>query len=303
MIKRILMLLLTIAGYTCAPAQTTYVSNATVSAFAYGQWSLAGQGPNTYSFTPTTLCSVPSLGGMRFPAFSAFGASNAPVFINDTGTPANSEVVIPSAIFSCGVTISPAHSHTTFSLNSGTAGLQDTLNVVATAATAYPIDVLIDRNWYAQAVTIPGTTPAAMIAAAKGATAAYLEDVTTAPHTFYVWNGTNYTVGTWTNALPTVTAGAAAGTAPAISNKGTAGVGTVQLTSGTATTTGTLFTEDWPTTGSFQYAPTCTVTSIGTPFTTFTVASTFASSHATLTVTATSAPAVSTVYLFSFSCK
>lgn len=302
MIKRLLFLL----TLFCLPAfcQTTYVSNATVSAYAYGQWSLAGQAPNTYTFTPTSLCSVPSLGGMRFPAFSAFGASNAPVFINDTGTPANSEVVTPSAVLTCGVTIAPAHSHTTFSLNSGTAGLQDTLNVVATAAAAYPIDVLLDRNWYAQAVTIPGTTPASIIAGSKGSPAAYLEDVTTAPHALYVWNGTSYAVGTWTNALPAVTVGAAAGTSPAISDAGTAGVGTVQLTTGTATATGALFTLDWPTTGNFQYAPGCPVFSIGgTPFTTFTVATTFASSHATLTVTATSAPAVSTVYLFSYSCK
>lgn len=304
MIKRILTLLLMIAGYTSAPAQTTYVSNATVSAYSYGQWSLTGQAPNTYTFTPTSICSVPSMGGMRFPAFSAFGASNAPVFINDTGTPANSEVVTPSAILTCGVTIAPVHTHTTFSLNSGTAGLQDALNVVAQSAAAYPIDVLLDRNWYAQALTIPGTTPAAIITNAKGTPTAYLEDVTTSPHTFYVWNGTNYAVGTWSNAVPAVTVGGAAGTSPAISVAGTASIGSVQLTTGTATTTGILWTLDWATTGSFLYAPTCTVTSIGgTPFTTFTRATTFASSHATLTVTATSAPAVSTVYLFSFSCK
>lgn len=306
MTKRLLFLLLTLVGFTSAPAQTTYVSSATVSAYAYGQWSLAGQAANTYTFSPTSLCSVGSLGGMRFPAFSAFGASNAPVFINDTGTPANSEVVTPSAILTCGVTISPAHTHTAFSLNSGTAGLQDAINAVVTGATAYPIVVLLDRNWYAQVATIPGVNAPAIIFNAKGIPAAYLEDVTTAPHSLYVWNGTNYVPGTWTNIAPAVAVGAAAGTGTAISVTlaSTAGVGAVQLTTGTGTTTGTLYTLDWATTGSFLYAPTCTVTSIGgTPFTTFTVAPTFASSHATLTVTATSAPAVSTVYLFSYSCK
>lgn len=301
--KRFLPILLLIAGF--AHAQTTYVSTATVSAFAYGQWSLAGQAANTYTFTPTTLCNVGSLGGMRFAAFSAFGANNAPVYINDTGTPANSEVVTPSAILACGVTISPANSHTTFSLNSATAGLQDAINSVATGTAAYPIVILLDRNWYTQAIAIPGTNPAAIIFNAKGSPTAYLEDVTTAPHTLYVWNGANYVAGTWTNAQPAVTVGAAAGTSPAISvpAASTASVGSVQLTSGTATATGTLWTLNWPTAGSFLYAPSCTVTSVGGTFTTFTSATTFASSHATLTVTATSAPAVSTVYLFSFSCK
>lgn len=304
--KKILALALLLMTAGSARTQTTYVSNATVSAFSYGQWSLAGQTPNTYAFTPTTVCSVPSLGGMRFPAFSSFGASNAPVYIKDTGTPANSEVVTPSAILTCGVTITPAHSHTTFSLNSATAGLQDAINAVATGVTAYPITVLLDRNWYAQAAVIPATNPASIIFNTVGSPTAYLEDVTTAPHTLYVWNGTNYVTGTWTNAQPVVTVGAAAGTGTAISVTlaSTASMGAVQLTTGTATTTGTLWTLAWPTTGSFLYAPTCTVTSIGgTSFTAFTTATSFGSSHATLTVTATSAPAVSTVYLFSFSCK
>jgi hypothetical protein len=286
-------------------AQTTYSSNATASAYSYGQWSLAGQAANTYTFTPTSLCNVPVQGGGLFAAFSRLGASGAfaPVYINDTGTPTNSEVVTPTAILSCGVTISPVHSHTTFNLQSATAGLQDTLNVVAPSAVSYPFAVLLDRNWYAQAQAIPGTTPAAIIAAAKGTPAAFLEDVTTAAHAFYIWNGTAYVTGTWTNALPPVTVGAAAGTSPAISDSGTAMVGTVQLTTGTAPATGTLFTLTWTTTGSFLYAPACTVQSIGgTSFTTFTTATAY-SSQATATVTATAAPTASTVYLFSFSCK
>lgn len=287
-------------------SQTTYQSAASVaSAYAYGQWSLTGQAPNTYTFTPTSLCSVSTLGGGLVPAFTRLGTSGpfASVYINDSGTPANSEVVTPTAILTCGVTVSPANSHTTFALQSGTAGLQDALNAVAPNAVSYPMVVLLDRQWYAQAVQIPGTTPAAMIAAAKGTPAAYLEDITTTPHALYIWNGTQYVTGTWTNALPSITVGAAAGTSPAISNTGQAMVGTVQLTTGTATTTGTLFTLTWATTGSFLYAPTCTVTPTGSPlFTTFTTATAYAS-QATMTVTATSAPAVSTVYHFSFSCK
>lgn len=288
-------------------AQSTYssfVPTLSVSAAVYGGWSLAGQAANTYTFTPTTLCTVHGMQGLTYPAFSSLGGVAAPVYINDTGTPSNSEIVTPSAVLTCGVTVSPAHTHTTFSLQSGTAGLQEALNALAASAVLRPAVINLDVAWYAQAVILPGTTPAAIVAAAKGSPAAYLEDTTTSPPTYYVWNGTAYATGTWTNASPSVTAGAAAGTGPAISVvAGSAAMkGTVQLTTGTATTTGTLYTLTWPSTGSFQYAPTCTVQSVGSnSFTAFTTATAY-SSQATLTVTATSAPAVSTVYLFSYSC-
>lgn len=303
---------LLLMGSAMAAAQTTYTMSPTASAYAYGQSALSGQAANTYTFTPGSLCtgSVPGPGaGGPFAIFSAFGTGGpiAPVLINDSGTPANSEVVTPSAIVTgtpCGVTVSPAHSHTTFALQSGTAGLQEALNAVGAAAvTSYPIDVLLDRQWYTAAASLPGRTAANIIAAVKGSPSAYLEDVTTSPHTYYVWNGTSYAPGTWTNAVPAVTVGVAAGTSPAISINGLASIGTVQLTTGTATTTGTLYTIDWPTTGSFQYAQACTVTSTGSNvLASFSGATSYASSHATLTVTVTAAPAVSTVYLISYSC-
>lgn len=288
-----------------AAAQSTYSGDATRSAVVFSQWSLQGQAANTYTFSPTSLCMFGSAGIGTFPAFSSFGISGpvAPVYINDSGTPANSEIVTPSAVLTCGVTVSPAHTHATFALQSGTAGLQEALNSVATAALERPMAILLDRNWYATAKTLPGVTAAGLIAAAKGSPAAYLEDITTVPHSLYVWNGTAYTVGTWTNAVPAVTVGAAAGTAPAISVSGVASIGTVQLTTGTATTTGTLYTLDWPTTGSFQYAPTCTVTSTGSNvLTSFSGATTYGSSHATLTVSVTGAPVAATVFLVSYSC-
>lgn len=281
-----------------------YTPRLNASAAAYGEWSLAGQAANVYTFTPTTLCTVHGVSGTTYPAFSSLGAAIAPVLINDSGTPANSEIVTPSAVLTCGVTVSPAHSHTTFTLQSGTAGLQEALNALAASPVAYPSAVQLDKTWYADVLAMPGATvatPGALIAAAKGTAAAFLEDATTAPRTTYVWNGTQYAAGTWTGALAAVTAGAAAGTSPAISDAGTATVGTVQLTTGTASVgMGTAWTLTWPTTGSFQYAPACTVS--GTGFS-YTAATAYSAGQATLTLTATSAPAVSTVYLFSFSCK
>lgn len=299
-------LALTMLALVAMLGQSTYTTSATASAYSYGYWSLVGQAANTYTFTPTSLCTQAILGGGGpFPAFSSFGVggSIAPVYINDTGTPGNSERVTPTAVLTCGVTISPVHTHTTFSLQSGTAGLQEALNQVAVTAAAYPIQVLLDRNWYAQAVTIAGITPANIITSVKGSAAAYLEDVTTVPHTLYVWNGTAYASGTWTNALPAVAAGAAAGTSPAISVSGTAGVGVVQLTTGTSPSTGTLFTITWPTSGSFTYAPSCTMTVTNTTYTTFTNAQSYSAGAASSVATATTAPAASTVYLFAYGCK
>jgi len=307
--KRRILSILALVGMLTAPA--AFAQSSTHSPFQqpqyfavdYGQWSIQGQSPNTYLFSPGGLCNG-SASGSQFFTF----ATNAPVLISDA-TPSNSEVVTPSSVTNtgsqCGFSASPANNHYSFQVKSGTAGLQESLNALAVTTTAYPATIVLDRNWFTQAGSVPGTTPSAIIGAAKGNTHALLEDVTTAGPTFYVWNGTAYSssTGTWVNTKPTATAGAGAGTSPTISDAGTALVGSVALTAGTATTTGTLFTLAW-TSSQFHAAPTgCTVKSTGANvYSTFTSATSF-SSTALLTVTvATTPPTASTAYAFSYNC-
>lgn len=306
--KRIYGILLagfTLLGALCAaPASLAQAlpSQPWTFAASYGGWSLQGQQANTYVFNGRSTCQQSAPAGTFFPF-----ATTAPVYIADQTT-SNSEVVTPSAVIlsgsSCGVTISPSHQHYTFSLRSGTGGLQEALNALK-GSTRNPQLVYLDRNWYTAAGSVPGTSPAAIIAAATVDSTVMVSDVTTLPATTYVSNGTTLVAGTWTGAKPTAAAGAGAGTAPTISDVGTAGAGTVSLTSGTSTTTGTLFTLAWATTGQFLYAPVCTVASTGAnAYTTFTSATAFGSSHATLTVTvATTPPVASTAYTFSYSCR
>jgi hypothetical protein len=274
----------------------------------FGQWSIKGPNANTYQWYPGTICLVPSNGSAG--SFNAFN-TNAPILIVDA-TPANTEVVTPSAVTQnasvCQITISPANQHYSFQVTSGTGGLQENLNAINLQQPA-PALIWLDRNWYALANQIPATTPAAIITAAKGGVSAILVDNTTAPFTNYVWQGTAYAAGTWVNTVPAAAAGAAAGSSPTISSAGAALAGTVSLTTGTATTTGTLFTLTYglntsTTTSQFNYAPTCTISSIGAnPFTTFTFATTYPSStHALVTVTETAVPTASTAYKFQFAC-
>ena len=307
--KRKILSLLGLIGLLTAPAafaqSTTHspYQQSVYYAADYGQWAIQSQTANTYLFSPQGLCTASASGTQFFP-FN----TNAPVYIVDA-TPANSEVVTPGTVTNnsaqCGFTASPSNSHTSFQVKSGTAGLQEAINVLAVPTTAYPALIVLDRNWYTVANSIVGKTGLGIIGATTGNTHALLQDITTASPLYYVFNGTTYVAGTWSNVAPTAAAGAGAGTSPTITDSGTALVGTVSLTSGTATTTGTLFTLAWATSAQFLAAPTgCTVKSIGTnPYTTFTTATSFGSSHATLTVTvATTAPVASTAYKFSYSC-
>lgn len=266
----------------------------------FGQWSVRGQQANTYQWSPGTVCNVSANASAT--SFFAFN-TNAPVLIVDA-TPANSEVLTPSAVTAtpsfCGITTAPANQHYSFQVVSGTGGLQEVLNSASPTAPA-PAVVWLDRNWYALANAVPGTTPAAIITAAKGNIAAILIDNTTAPFTYYVWGGTAYASGTWVNTAPTAATGAATGTATSKVATGTALNGTYAFTTGTGTT-GTVFTETWATSNQFTYAPVCTVTSIGanTP-PALTVTPTYGSA-ALLTVSVASALSSTTAYKFQWAC-
>lgn len=297
------------AGF--AQVANTPFSSPTYYATSFNLWSINSQNPNTYIFPGRTVCNSM---GQNVPFFVF--ATTAPVYIADSNT-ANSEIATPSAVVntagSCGVTMAPSHTHNSFQLRSGTAGLQESINAVS-ASGGIPSLILLDRNWWSLSNNLPGTQGSTIIGAAAGGYGAILEDLTTAPATFYVWTGTAYssTAAFWQNTAPTPAAGAAAGSGPTIANANgaTALSGVVNLTTGTATTSGTLFTLTYPTNnsstgvGSFQNAGTCSVNSVGAnSFTTFTVATSFTSSHRLVTVTVTATPTASTAYAFSYNCK
>lgn len=270
----------------------------------FGQWRVPSQSANTFQWFPGSICNV-SAAGINLIPF----ATNAPVLIVDQ-TSANTEVVTPSAVTttstSCSITVTPLNQHYSFSVTSATGGLQEVLNQIS-SSNAYPAVVVLDRNWYTLAAAVVGKTPASIIAAAAGNSKAILVDRTTAPFTYYSWNGTNYTVSASNQTVPTVAASTGAGTSPTISVVGTGTSGVVTLTTGTTpTASATIFTLTWPAiaSGGFQYAPNCTVTSIGTRAYTGTNA-TVAGPPAVDTYTATSSALTASVsgYKWAYTCR
>jgi hypothetical protein len=181
---------LEVAGFVAYGQQNQTFPQKLYYASDYGTWDVVGQVPNTYIFSPPGVCTIPAPDA---PAFVPWN-TNAPVFIRDSNS-ALSEVVTPSSIVAtasfCGIIGTTAHSHTSYDLLSGTGGLQEVLNQIA-GTIPYPVQVILDRNWYTLVHSVPGQTAAGVIAAAKGSTAATLVDNTTAPETYYTWNGSVY---------------------------------------------------------------------------------------------------------------
>lgn len=195
-------LILAAVGAVPGFAQTasTPFSSPWYFAASFGLWSINQQAPNTYIFQGRTLCNS-NAQNLTFFVFS----TSAPVWIADNNT-ANSETVTPSAVTntagSCGVTLATSNNHYTFQLKSGTGGLQEALNTLSGSTTG-PARVILDRNWYAQAANVPGTSPRAIIAAAVGGSGIVLEDITTSPSTFYTANASGkYTPSLATAGLP-----------------------------------------------------------------------------------------------------
>ena len=198
----LIALILSFAGSAFAQSSNTPYPTPQYYASAFNLWSLGsnfGNGPNSFVWPGRTVCNSAAQ-NTNFFVFN----TNAPVYIVDANS-ANNEVVTPSAVTntagSCGFTASPSHTHYTYQVKSGTAGLQEALNTLSGLAN-YPALVILDRNWYAAALNVPSTTPAAIIAAATGTSGVILEDITTAPATYYSWNGTAYTSSTTAAGLP-----------------------------------------------------------------------------------------------------
>jgi hypothetical protein len=265
----------------------------------FNNWKVQGNqnlavGSNTLvSFSP---CLV-TAGGTNFNAVAA----STPIKIYDPGNTAADEVITPTAIVAgstCTATLSPSNAHTMpWYIGSGTAGLQEALNAVALTSALNVIE--LDSVYHAF-----GGGAATAYAAAGNANVT-LTDVTIAPPVSYRWNGTHYVPNYSINniASPTLAAGAAAGSSPTTSNNaGSSGnIMTANVTTGTATTTGTLFTETVGTASPGGGNLNCTVQSVGAN--NFPVPITLSASTTVLTATVATAPTASTAYVFNVGCN
>lgn len=284
-----------------------------VFAEQFNNWSLASQSANTYTFTGTNCFNYPLVNGSLQPYF-VFGPTAAayPIYIQDAN-PSNSEIVTPSSTSTttpCGFSASTTYTHTSFTVLSGTAGLQDAVGTLASSATPVrPSVVYIDAYYYQLVSGLPGSQSVpAIIRALKGTTGVNLVDITTAPFTWYTWNGTQYVVSGQSMLAPTLAVtGAGAGTGPASTSiAGNNSSGIVGFTTGTTpTASAAVFTLTWPSlaNGGFSYAPSCTFTSVGTNAYTSGVASSVAGPPAVATFTASAtALTASTAYVFAYRC-
>lgn len=182
-----------------AGAQQTNLPPTWVFARAYNGWNIVGQQANTYSFNGGVCNYSPSNNGNSpsffvFSGFQAGVAVYAPVAIIDAN-PTLSEIVTPTSTTqssaSCGFAGSVLNSHTSFVLQSGTAGLQEA--IFTQMQTSPVFDVILDKNWYQSIAALPGPpNPATVIAAITGNVNVGIVDTTTLPWTSYRWNGTNY---------------------------------------------------------------------------------------------------------------
>jgi hypothetical protein len=284
---------------------------AIVTAEQFNNWQFQSQGANQFTFSQTNQCTsfplVANIGG-----YFVFGTGGTygyyPVYIQDA-SPSNSEIVTPTSISqasgSCGFSASTANSHTSFTVLSGTAGLQDAVGTLASRGA--PGVVMIDRYFYNLVTGLPGSkTVGGLIAALKGSALVQVVDTTTAPWTYYSWNGASYYANGGSNP-GTLALTAGSGTAPSGATIAGNGAGPlVSYTSGTSTATGSIFTVTTPAAaaGGFNHSPTCTIASIGAtvPAGTLSVATSGSGPWVVTASVATTALAASTLYQFSLSC-
>lgn len=167
-------------------AGTLYAAN-------FSHWSVPPGNAGVFSWTSSKACYVTS-GGVTFPAFN----TNAPITIVDTGNPTNTETVTPTTAlygsWGCSVGLPAAHSHLTFYLTSGTAGLQEALNWAGATNSV----VVVTPDW----VSLGGTT--GMITSAVAGTNTSILDMRTS--TLVAYSGTTpaaQSTGTGKNVLQT----------------------------------------------------------------------------------------------------
>jgi hypothetical protein len=141
---------------------------------------------------------------------------------------------------SCGFSASTLHSHATFVLSSGTAGLQEA--IVTQQQNAPDFDVILDKYWYQTVAALPGNpTPASIIASVTGNANVAVVDTTTQPWTFYSWTGTQYVAVAPTGSLTITSVTPLAAPAALSSSATTNGIITTSSTGGTIPISGSTY--------------------------------------------------------------
>lgn len=180
-----------------------------VYARAYAAWNIIGQQANTYTFNGLSCNFTPYNNGATASFFAFSGQQNGstvyfPVFIQDAN-PALNEVVTPTSTTqgsaSCGFAATTSNTHTSFTLSSGTAGLQE---AIANQPQNTPVfTVLLDKFWYQLVAALPSSsTPQSIISTVTGNANVGIVDTTTNPYTYYAWNGTKYAPLASTGGIP-----------------------------------------------------------------------------------------------------
>jgi hypothetical protein len=184
--NRILCLgVLAALALSCALTARAQNIEGQIIAAQYGAWRVQGipQPTTGNSFNFVAAACTMQAGNKTFQAFQV----GTPVEIFDADPNIN-EVVTPSAVSAtnqgCSITVTPAHTHNSFSLGSATAGLQEAIN--ANESTSLTNTVVLTAEWYRRGGS-RGT-----IASVKGTTNVNLVDVTKAPYDWYTWNGSVY---------------------------------------------------------------------------------------------------------------
>jgi hypothetical protein len=289
-----------VVAFLCLSAAAGFAQTVTHQPVAsqYNNWRangttnlVAGANP----LVPIASCAI-TAGGLNTYALAA----STPIKINDPGNPAIDEVITPTVVVqggACTATFTTTNAHPApWYITSGSGGLQEAIN--AGTQTGVLNVVLLDAQWHSQGYG------ASTVGAATGNINVALSDVSISPAVSYKWNGTNYKPTYSLNGVTAaIAAGAAAGTSPTVSNNvaSSGNVWTANVTTGTATTTGTLFTETITASPNSSGNVNCTFQVVGAnvpPAITFVPTSTTVA-----TFTVASAPAVSTAYIINGTCE
>jgi hypothetical protein len=188
-----------------------------IIAAQYGIWRVQGipqpTTGNAFNFVAQACSQI--AGNKTFQPFQV----GTPIEIFDAD-PNQNEAVTPSAVSAtnqgCSITVTPAHTHNSFSLGSATAGLQEAINANTTTTGN---TIVLTAAWWAHGGS------SGIITSVQGTTALNLVDVTKAPYDWYFWNGSVYQKINFGGAnLPHVTqviSGAGDGTGVGMPEKGT----------------------------------------------------------------------------------
>ncbi len=168
----------------------------------YGRWAFQAQGANNFVIQGPSICRVTQLNYGDSSVFepAAHTVTLAPVLIYDSNS-ANAEVLTPGSSFSnsnaCGWTLPATHPHISFSLQSGTGGLQEAINAVGPTTAAYPVLIYLTPAWYKLVAGISSlnstlasqVTPTTILADAVCTSKVVVVDITKVPATTYGCSG------------------------------------------------------------------------------------------------------------------